>query len=106
MDHNFNTKYYSDLRILERIDKYKRLEDIVEERLKKAISYDERTLIHVSHRIKTTKSIKEKLRDRHDEFPDLASLYDLLGFRVICYFQEDIDEIQKFEIQEHKPFYL
>ncbi len=93
MDHNHNTKYYSDLRILDRIDKYKKLEGIVEERLKKAISYNERTLIHVSHRIKTTKSIKEKLRDRHDEFPDLASLYDLLGFRVICYFQEDIDEI-------------
>lgn len=93
MEQDFNSKYHSELRILDLIDKYKMLEEIVEKRLKKAISYDERSLIHVSHRIKTMKSIKGKLRDRHNEFPDVNSLYDLLGFRVICYFQEDIDEI-------------
>ena len=72
------------------IEKYKRIENIVDERLSKILS-DNLSLGHVMHRIKTIDSIKGKLVRKPDLYSSPYDIYDILGFRIICYFINDVD---------------
>ena len=72
------------------IEKYRRIETIVDEKLHQIFGNGV-SLIHITHRIKTADSIKGKLERKPDLYARPSDIYDILGFRVICYFSADID---------------
>lgn len=78
----------------ELIGKYEALAPIVEERLQSVLRDKNSPMMYqITHRIKTVESIKGKLERKPDKYPAVSELRDILGFRVICFFQEDIDRI-------------
>ena len=81
------------------IERYKTLEDIADELLHKTLLNDV-SLIHITHRIKTIDSIRGKLERKPDLYSSPYEIYDILGFRVICYFSSDVDLTAKL-ISEH-----
>lgn len=72
------------------IDEYKRLDVIVNERLHEILS-GKMSLMHITHRIKTVESINGKLERKPDIYSRPQDIYDILGFRVICYFLNDVN---------------
>ena len=79
-----------DIEIQALIDRYKHLESIVDELLRKVL-VNNVSLIHITHRIKTIDSIKGKLERKPEQYSSPDEIYDILGFRVICYFSDDVD---------------
>ena len=79
-----------DIEIHELIDDYKRLDVIVNERLHEILS-GKMSLMHITHRIKTIESINGKLERKPDVYSKPQDIYDILGFRVICYFLDDVN---------------
>ena len=80
--------------ILELRAEYERLADVVEERLSRVLAPAD-IMMHITHRIKTPESIKGKLAKKSAHYQNVRDLYDILGFRVICYFAEDVDLVAK-----------
>ena len=66
-----------------------RIEAILLENLKK-----QKIKIHgINHRIKGEKSLAGKLSRPDKIYGSLSDITDLLGFRIVCYFEDDIDLI-------------
>ncbi len=85
----------ADDQISELIGKHRKLAALVDERIKKVFDKKMYPMIRVTHRIKTPESVRGKLERKPDKYPTASQLRDILGFRVICFFQEDIDNIAK-----------
>ena len=86
--------YTRDREIEELIEKYRALEPVMEERLNDTLRELGGSVIYgITHRIKTVKSIKGKLDRKPDRYHSADELRDILGFRVICYFEEGIDMV-------------
>ena len=79
-----------DNEIQDLIENYKRIENIVEERLYQ-ILFNNLSLGHIMHRVKTIDSVKGKLARKPDLYSSPYEIYDILGFRIICYFIDDVD---------------
>ena len=73
-------------------NRYEQMETLVEKRLQQ-IQMPEDSMIHITHRIKTMASIKEKMQRKQDQYQSVYDMRDILGFRVICYFSGDVDRI-------------
>lgn len=69
------------------------LEHIVGKMLSEHISKKDIPSLEIAHRIKSNESAAEKLRRKHQTYSDIAELTDLVGFRIICYFSDDVDKI-------------
>ena len=74
----------TDIEIQALIERYKHLEKFVSERIHNIFA-DSGLMLHVTHRIKTIDSIKGKLERKPDRYSSFYEIYDILGFRVICY---------------------
>ncbi len=72
------------------IAKFKDLERVAAERMNQIFS-DKVSLIHITHRVKTIESVKGKLERKPYLYSSIYDIYDILGFRVICYLSDDID---------------
>ena len=72
------------------IEKYKAIENIVDEHLHKVL-LNSLPMVHIMHRVKTIDSVKKKLERKPDLYSSPHEIYDILGFRVICYFLKDVD---------------
>jgi putative GTP pyrophosphokinase len=86
---------YTAQEIQDLIALYEQLEPVVLERINNALSRQDGRLYHITHRIKTADSIRGKLERKPDEYPDLYSIRDILGVRIICYFSDEVDEAAK-----------
>ena len=76
------------------IGKYEALAPIVEERMQSVLCDKNCPMMYqISHRIKTAESIRGKLERKPEKYTAISDLRDILGFRVVCFFQEDIDRI-------------
>ena len=76
------------------IGKYEALAPIAEEHLQSVLrDKNSPMMYYVTHRIKTVESIKGKLERKPEKYTAVSELRDILGFRVVCLFQEDIDQI-------------
>lgn len=73
---------------------------IVYEKLKKIVKDSKVLTTGVEHRVKTESSLEGKLYKSGDFFQNLLDLYDLIGARIICYFNDGVDLIGK-EIEKH-----
>ncbi len=78
----------TDDEIQELLERYKNLESPVNERMSHIFS-GKLSLIHITHRVKTAASIKEKLERKL--YSSIYDIHDILGFRVICYISDDVD---------------
>ena len=95
---------HTEQEIRDLIELYQELEPIVLERLENVLSNSnqEDRLYHITHRIKTVDSIRGKLERKPDTYPDLYSIRDILGFRIICYFSDEVDEAARLVSESFK----
>ena len=84
----------------ELLERYKRLEPIVDERLNRIFDKDVDRLMLIMHRVKTVGSIKEKMVRKQGKYQSIRDMTDILGFRIICFFSNDVDRIAQ-KVSEH-----
>ena len=82
------------------LERYKRLEPIVDARLDQIFDKDADRLMLIMHRIKTEESIKEKMERKQGKYQSIHDMTDILGFRIICFFSNDVDRIAQ-KVSEH-----
>ena len=83
-----------------RQDDYAKVDAIVYEKLKEIVKKSNVLTTGVEHRIKTESSLEGKLYKSGDYYQKLTDLYDLIGARIICYFNDGVYAIGK-EIEKH-----
>ncbi len=69
------------------------LEKLVVGVIENAIREENITVLPVQHRIKTRDSLADKLVRRSENFNDIMDIRDLVGARLICYYNDDVDEV-------------
>lgn len=77
------------------IDNYHRVDTIVETLLTEQLKRANIHTMQISHRIKTVESTSEKITRKPEKYTTATDLTDIVGFRIICYFTEQIDMIGK-----------
>lgn len=93
----------------ERLNVYKRLEEAVGDEIERALSSGETSKMHVHSRIKDTDSIKTKLIRKEGKYHSIDEMTDIVGFRIICYFSDQVDIMASiiseiFDIDEANSF--
>ena len=86
----------TDLRLAEydeSLEDYKKIEIIVAELLEKTLEDGGIRPMQIAHRIKTRDSVAEKLERKSEKYPSVNVMNDLIGFRIICYFTEQVDQM-------------
>ena len=86
----------SDLRLAEydeSLDNYKKIEIIVADLLEKTLTEGGIHPMQIAHRIKTRDSVAGKLERKSEKYPSVNVMNDLIGFRIICYFIEQVDQM-------------
>ena len=76
-------------------DDYVKLERIVYEKLNDIVRSTGVEILAIEHRVKTEKSLAGKLERSGDWYQSLADLTDLIGARIICYFNDEVEVIGK-----------
>ena len=74
------------------VEKYRRIQEIVIERLEYELARSDIKIMQLPWRIKTWASIEEKWTRKADKYLNVAEITDMLGFRIICYFSSQVDE--------------
>ena len=75
------------------LPKYEQLEALVLEKIRTCVREHHFFVMDVAHRIKAEDSLRGKLERFRDRFSSVQDFTDILGLRVICYFNEDIDPV-------------
>lgn len=74
-------------------DDFLALESVVDKILHKIADDSKLVVFGIEHRVKTEKSLAGKLERSGDWYRSFDELTDILGARVICYFNDDVDKI-------------
>lgn len=89
------------------LDEYKKTKEdfvkigiIVREKLRLLCEESGVLVMGIEHRVKEENSLAGKLRRYADRYHQLSDLTDILGARVICYFEDGVDVIGKL-VEEH-----
>ena len=77
-------------------DVYVCLDDVVSTILEESIKSHNLFVFGVSHRVKSVESLDEKLGKKRGKYAGLSDVTDLVGFRVVTFFIDTIDEIMDF----------
>ncbi|MBQ5317449.1 MAG: hypothetical protein J6I96_07825 [Oscillospiraceae bacterium] len=72
-------------------DIYRRLSIVVSQVLEKTMSDTDLRPMQIVSRIKTKESVAEKMSHKHDKYHYVRDINDLLGFRIIFYFSDQMD---------------
>lgn len=64
-----------------------------EQLLNTAVQKSKAQVYGIIHRIKEQNSLAGKLHRKGDKYTSLSDITDILGFRIICYFADDVDAI-------------
>jgi len=75
--------------------KYKELEQKAAEIIDRIIADNNFFVMTVSHRTKESDSLKGKLQRKSGKYNSLVDITDLVGIRVICYFNDTVDKIAR-----------
>ena len=67
------------------------LEKIVGEKLNDILRRNDVHMTHITHRVKTRDSLEGKLVRKSGKYHSISDLTDIVGFRVICYFSDQVD---------------
>lgn len=68
-------------------------EDIIARILSDGIEKAGVPTLEIAHRIKDEGSAVEKIKRKPDNYNSIVELTDLIGFRIICYFSDDVDKL-------------
>ncbi|MCR5054095.1 MAG: hypothetical protein K6A69_04565 [Lachnospiraceae bacterium] len=79
----------------EKLELYKKLEELVANRLSTAIMEGYISVMQISHRLKERSSVEEKNRRKANKYLSITDMTDIVGIRVICYFSDQVDETAK-----------
>lgn len=74
-------------------DSFVKLDSVVYEKLRALAAESGIQILSIEHRIKSEASLAEKLVRNGDWYQKLADLTDILGARVICFFNDDVDKL-------------
>lgn len=77
----------------ENIDNYKKIDSIVDELINNALTEAGLHTMQVAHRVKSAESVASKLDRKPEKYSKATDITDLVGFRIICYFTDQIDLI-------------
>ena len=77
----------------ESLEDYRRIEVIVAELLEKTLAEGGIRPMQIAHRIKSRDSVAEKMDRKPEKYSTVKLLNDLIGFRIICYFSEQVDQM-------------
>lgn len=77
------------------IDSYRKIDEIVEQKLTEALDEADIHTMQIAHRVKTAESTAGKLTRKPDKYASATDITDLVGFRIICYFTDQIDPISR-----------
>lgn len=77
----------------EHIDAYNRIYEIAGNMMKEALSKSGINLMQVTGRVKTAESVSGKLQRKPESYSSVYDMTDIVGFRIICYFSDKVDEI-------------
>ncbi len=86
----------NDYEIQALIDKYTKLERIVNEKMEKIFRPGKNVpFVELKHRVKTIDSIKAKMIRKSANYSNASELRDILGFRIVSLFPDDVDLVAK-----------
>ena len=74
---------------------FRELSTVVENILNSAIKENHFTPMQVSGRVKTRDSLSEKIFRKAGKYKDLNDITDILGFRVIFYYSDQVDTFSR-----------
>ncbi len=74
---------------------YEKLENIVYGKLDKAFKEAGIGVMQIAHRLKERESVAEKIRRKAGKYMSITDMTDIVGFRIICYFSDQVDEAAK-----------
>ena len=75
------------------IDSLKKIESIIDQKLSPALSEAGIHTMQIAHRVKTVESVAGKIERKPEKYQSIMNITDLVGFRIICYFTDQIDPI-------------
>ncbi|WP_051656722.1 GTP pyrophosphokinase [Butyrivibrio sp. AE3004] len=75
--------------------KYREIEKIAVDLLRKELKKSKINVMQLPHRIKTWESVEGKMSEKQNKYSRIEELTDILGIRVICYFLSQVDEAAK-----------
>ena len=84
----------------DQLEDFKKLEKKVERQLEKIVSDSDIRIYAINHRIKERESLAGKLERKGDKYSSLSDITDILGFRIVCFFSDDVDVLAK-KIEEN-----
>ena len=74
-------------------ERFVRLGDVVQQMLSDIADDLGLSVLTVEHRVKTEKSLAGKLERKGDQYTSLDDITDILGCRIVCYLEDEIDKI-------------
>ena len=77
------------------IENYRKLDGIVDKLLTGSLKEADIHTMQISHRVKTYESASVKMSRKPDKYSSVLDMTDIVGFRVICYFKDQIDQISE-----------
>ena len=81
------------LSYFDHIEDYKELDALVEQKINNALNESGIHTMQIQHRVKTADSVAGKLDRKPEKYSSASDITDLVGFRIICYFTDQIDMI-------------
>lgn len=75
---------------------YISFDSVVNEILEDAVNERNLFLFGVSHRVKSVESLDGKLGKKKGKYQSLSDITDLVGFRIVTFFSDTVDEITEF----------
>lgn len=79
---------------------YRQIEQIAVKKIEHVIQDNEFFVMEVAHRLKSARSLGGKVDRYIDRFQSLSDFTDLIGIRIIVYFDEDIEPIAAAVLKE------
>ena len=80
----------------QRAQHYALLSQFVSDQIRERDALSDCAIHSISHRIKTSESLKRKLERPDRIYHHLSEITDILGFRIVTYFHDGIEEVAKF----------
>lgn len=79
----------------EKLELYKKLEELAFSMLREATKETELGVMQIAHRLKERSSVEEKNIRKANKYMSITDMTDIVGFRIICYFSDQVDETAK-----------
>ena len=77
----------------EHLPMYNEMTEVITGRIEETLSASGIIVAGVEHRVKTERSLAGKLELKGSKYPDIFSITDIVGIRVITFYADDVDKV-------------